>query len=1041
MYKAGDGARFTNWEGKVGMSKVGQIERKTQNRLVKFLQEKLGYNYLGNWEKQYNSNLVESEYLAFQASQGVSEDLAKKSFRELEKIASNAAVKLYQSNKDFYEKLRYGIKIAPELGEQNVTVWPIDWKNIEKNRFSFAQEVTVAGALGNKRPDIVVFINGIAITVIELKRSTVSIEKGILQHLDNQNEDFIESFFSTVQMLIAGNDTQGVKYGTVGTERNGYYYWNEDDARYENKLERGIKNLLSKERLVEIIYSFIAFSNGSKLICRSNQFHGVNALLDSAKKDESGIIWHSQGSGKSMTMVWGARAIREEIDNARVLVITDRDQLDEQIEGIFNGVKEPIVRTKSGADLFTKLADASIPVMCSLIQKFRGSNTDEEVDEADVEAFVEELKKAVKANVKPTGKFFVFIDEAHRTQSGSLHKYLKDLLPDAIFIGFTGTPIFKNEKTLSLRIFGKIIHAYKYNEAVRDEVVHDIAYEARDVDKVVSDQTKIDSYFEAKTKNLNDIAKTELKKKWASKQEVDSAKSRLGIIADDINLDMLTKPRLMTDRGNALLVASSIYEACIYFDLLNSPTSDLQGKVGLVTSYAPHANDLKGLGVVATQYKTYTKMISEALRCSVKEATNKTLEYIDLVKGQFVKEPARMKLLIVVDMLLTGFDAPSATYLYIDKPMKDHSLFQAVCRVNRIDPTGDDKTRGHIIDYRGLFAILKDSLIDYTVGAFANYDPDDLVGIFKPVGAEDKTELNDMIEATNKLLSPIQNPSNTEQILKYFVTPSSNAEDISAFEQLRVEYYKQVNAVVRAYSTLSGREIEAGYTEVEFKIVKDKIDHFVKIKDEISVASGDYIDLKLYEPDMRKLIDTYIRSNRSKVVADLSDRPLLELLATEGAKAIESLPEGIQENSKAVAETITNNIRRTVIEKSPTNPKYFEKMSHLLSEVVKQLAQDSADYEELLKRLIALSDEVINPKHSYPVEISRLGAGAGAIYDQVNQDVSVTELANKILMDAQDGWRTNGMKSRILRNELLDCFKDEVLVDQIIEVAKYYENY
>lgn len=1023
------------------MSIVGQIERETQNRLVKLLQDNLGYQYLGNWEKQLNSNLIEKDYLAFQTYQGVSEDLAKKSFRELERIASNGSVKLYQNNKEFYEKLRYGVKLSPELGEQNVTIWPIDWKNIENNRFSFAQEVTVEGALGNKRPDIVLYINGIAISVIELKRSTISIEEGILQHLDNQHQDFIEPFFSTVQLLIAGNDTQGVKYGTVGTERNGYYYWNEHDAESENKLDHGIKHLLSKERLIKIIYSFIAFSNGTKLICRSNQFNGVNKLLDAAKQNESGIIWHTQGSGKSMTMVWGARAIREEIDNARVLVITDRHQLDEQIEGIFHGVKEPIVRTKSGADLFDKLADASIPTMCSLIQKFRGTKVEGGVDETDTEAFVEDLKNAVKNNAQPTGKFFVFIDEAHRTQSGSLHKYLKELLQDAIFIGFTGTPIFKNEKTLSLKIFGKIIHAYKYDQAVRDEVVHDIAYEARNVDKVVSDQTKIDSYFEAKTKNLNDIAKNVLKKKWASKQEVDSAKSRLGIIADDINLDMLTKPRLMTDRGNALLVASSIYEACVYFELLNSSSSDLRGKVGLVTSYKPHANDLKGQGVVATQYKTYTKMISETIRCSEKEAVNKTDEYIELVKEQFVKEPARMKLLIVVDMLLTGFDAPSATYLYIDKPMKDHSLFQAVCRVNRIDPSGDDKTRGHIIDYRELFAILKNSLIDYTIGAFSNYDPDDLIGIFKPVGAEDKAELDDMIEATNKLLFPISDPSSTEQNLKYFVTGSTNPEEISAYERLRVEYYKQVNATVRAYSTLSGRECEAGYTDGEFKAVKDKINHFVKIKDEISVASGDYIELRLYEPDMRKLIDTYIKSNRSKVIADLGDRPLLEILATEGEKSIENFPEGIKENSKAVAETITNNVRRTIIEKSPTNPKYFEKISHLLNEVVKQLARDSADYEVLLKKLISLSEDVLNPKHSYPKEISILGAGAGAIYDQVNQDISVTESANKILMSAQDGWRTNGMKSRILRNELMEYFDDEAVVDKIIEVAKHYENY
>jgi type I restriction enzyme R subunit len=1023
------------------MSNVGQIERETQKRLVALLQEKLGFEYLGNWEKQYNTNLVKAEFLAFQETRGQSEELAMKSFHELEKIASNGSVKVYQSNKDFYEKLRYGVKISPELGDQNVTVWPIDWKNIENNRFSFAQEVTVEGARGNKRPDIVVYINGIAIAVIELKRSTVSIEEGILQHLDNQSEDFIESFFSTVQILIAGNDTQGVKYGTVGTERNGYYYWNEEDSEIANKLDRGIHQLLSKERLVKIIYSYISFNSGAKMICRSNQFHGVNALLASAKKAESGIIWHTQGSGKSMTMVWGARAIREEIDNSRILVITDRDQLDEQIEGIFMGVKENIVRTKSGADLFAKLGDSSVPMMCSLIQKFRGTNSRGEVDDEDIEAFVKELKGAVQSGVNPVGNFFVFIDEAHRTQSGSLHKYLKELLPNAIFIGFTGTPIFKNEKTLSLKIFGRIIHSYKYNEAVRDEVVHDIAYEARDVDKVVSDQEKIDSYFQAKTRNLNDIAKTELKKKWASKQEVDSAKSRLGIIADDVNLDMLTKPRLMTDRGNALLVASSIYEACIYYDLLNSLTSDLRGKVGLVTSYKPNAADLKGGGIAANQYKTYVKMISETLRCSEKDAVNKTDDYIDLVKDLFVKEPAQMKLIIVVDMLLTGFDAPSATYLYIDKPMKDHSLFQAVCRVNRIDTTGDDKTHGYIVDYRGLFSILKDSVIDYTVGAFANYDPDDLVGIFKPVGIEDKTELDDMVEATNKLLSPIADSSKTEEILKYFVTESINNDEVSSHERLRVEFYKQVNAVVRAYSALAGREIEAGYTDVEFNKVKNRIEHFVKIKDEIAVASGDYIDLKLYEPDMRKLIDTYIRSNRSRVIADLSDRPLLELLVAEGTKVIEALPEGIKENPKAVAETITNNIRRTVIEKSPTNPKYFEKMSHLLNEVVNALAADAADYELLLKRLIALSDQVINPNHDYPIEISRLGLSAGAIYDQVNHDIEVTEIANKILLDAQDGWRSNGMKSRILRNDLLEALNDEDLVDKIIEVAKHYENY
>ena len=1024
------------------MSKVGQRERKVQDRIVKFLQEEMGYEYLGNWEKQSNSNLLEDKYLAFQASQGVDPEMAKRSLDHLDKSANYGNGNLYQRNKDFYSALRYGIKLAPELGRQKETIWAINWEDIKSNHFAFAEEVTVEGKIANKRPDIVIYINGIAIGVIEFKRSTVSIEEGILQHLENQKEEFIENFFSTVQILIAGNDTQGVKYGTVRTPRNGYYYWNEEDKSIENRLDRAIKQLLSKDRLLEIVNSFISFANGFKIICRSNQFHGVRALLDSAKSDESGMIWHTQGSGKSMTMVWGAKKIRENIDNSRILILTDREQLDEQIEGIFLGVDEKISRATSGADLIQLLGDSSVSLVCSLIHKFgKSKNTEEEMNEEDLKKYVEDLKSKLLVSFKPAGKIFIFIDEAHRTQAGALHKYMKEIIPNAVIYGFTGTPIFKNSKTLSKKIFGRIIHSYKYDEAVKDEVVTDIAYEARDVDKVISDQTKIDTYFNAKTKNLNDIARTELKKKWASKQEVESAKQRLQIIVDDINLDMLTKPRLMTNRGNALLVASSIEEGCRYFQLLNSDSSGLKGKVGLVTSYIPTANDLKGVGNSEEKYRIYVEMIAEELRCSEQEAPNKTEDYISQVKDKFLKEPAQMKLLIVVDMLLTGFDAPSATYLYIDKKMKDHALFQAVCRVNRIDPTGDDKTRGFIIDYRSLFGVLKDSVIDYTKGGFENYDIEDIAGILKPIGPENRTELDDMVQATLRLLDPVKDIEKTEDVLNHFVGDTSDLEEISSFERLRTDFYKQVNSTVRTYSALSGREDEAGYSEEEFKAVKAKIQHFVKIKDEISVASGDYIDINLYEKDMRILIDTYIKSNRSRVVADLTNRPLLEFLASEGEKVIQDLPEGIRKNNKAVAETITNNIRRTIVEKSATNPKYFEKLSKQLEEVIKDLAKEAKDYEEFLKKLMAIGNQVANPTHDYPEVIASLGAGAGAIYDQTKGNIEISIKANSILMDAQEGWRTNPLKIRQVRNALLGSIGDADLVEVIIEVAKHNENY
>jgi type I restriction enzyme R subunit len=406
-----------------------------------------------------------------------------------------------------------------------------------------------------------------------------------------------------------------------------------------------------------------------------------------------------------------------------------------------------------------------------------------------------------------------------------------------------------------------------------------------------------------------------------------------------------------------------------------------------------------------------------------------------------VKEPAQMKLLIVVDMLLTGFDAPSATYLYIDKPMKDHSLFQAVCRVNRIDTSGEDKTHGYIVDYRSLFSMLKDSVIDYTKGAFENYDLNDLAGILKPIGPDNRSALDDLVEATNRLLLPIADSTKTEEILKYFVTESLDSELVATHERLRVEYYKQVSATIRAYSSLSGREDDAGYSEQEFAAVKIKIDHFVKIKDEVAVASGDYIDLQLYEPDMRKLIDTYIKSNRSRVVADLSNRPLLELLVSEGGKAIDGLPEGIKENPAAVAETVVNNIRRAIVEKAPTNPKYFDKLSALLAEVIKQSEDEAADYAQLLKTLLALADDVLAPKHDYPLEISRLGLSAGAIYDQLDHNIEMTQFADQVLMEAQDGWRHNQRKIREVRNALLVGVKDPVLVDRIIEVAKHYDNY
>ena len=271
----------------------------------------------------------------------------------LNKAAGDTSRGLYDRNKEVYQLLRYGVKVKTDVGENTETVWLIDWKNPGDNHFAIAEEVTVPAAEAKaygKRPDVVLYVNGIALGVLELKRSTVSVAQGIRQNLDNQKKDFIEHFFSTMQLVMAGNDTEGLRYGTIQTPEKYYLTWKED-ALVENPLDRALIQLCGKARFLELIHDFTVFDVGTKKLCRHNQYFGVRAAEDHVRRREGGIIWHTQGSGKSLTMVWLAKWIRENVKDARVLIITDRTELDEQIESVFKGVSEEIYRTKSGADL------------------------------------------------------------------------------------------------------------------------------------------------------------------------------------------------------------------------------------------------------------------------------------------------------------------------------------------------------------------------------------------------------------------------------------------------------------------------------------------------------------------------------------------------------------------------------------------------------------------------------------------------------------------------------------------------------------------
>lgn len=870
----------------------------------------------------------------------------------------------------------------------------------------------------------------------------LSISEGIRQNLDNQKHIFIKPFFSTIQYVMAGNDIEGIAYGAIETKEKYFMKWkevskeiNKNDlhllqltkpirkraAKYDYSLDKNIVELCNKERFIELLHDFIVYDRGIKKLCRHNQYFGVKAAQDHISRKEGGIIWHTQGSGKSLTMVWLTKWIREYNPNGRVLIITDREELDEQIEKVYKGVSENIYRTKSGKDLLNKLNDSSPWLMCSLIHKFGGK------EEGDVDAYLQELKSAIPTDFKAKGDIYVFVDECHRTQSGKLHEAMNNFLPDTLFIGFTGTPLLKNDKKTSFEIFGKFIHTYKFDEAVADKVVLDLRYEARDIEQNITSKAKVDEWFDLKTKGLTEFAKTELKQQWGTLKKVFSSKSRLEKIVMDMMMDMAKKERLQNGRGNAMLVSDSIYNACRYYELFKSAGLN---NCAIVTSFVPTHADIKGeeTGEGYTEklkrFEIYQKMLAEYFNELPDEAIKKVEQFEKEVKAKFVDEPAQMKLLIVVNKLLTGFDAPPATYLYIDKKMQDHGLFQAVCRVNRLD--GDDKDYGYIIDYMDLFDSLKTAFTDYTSGAFDAYEKADVDGLLKDRLQKGRERLDEALEAIKALCEPVEPPRDTMAHIRYFCGKNTgNPDDLKDTEPRRVSLYKLTIALIRAYANIADEMQKAGYTDKEAVQIKADIKHFENLRKEIQLASGDYIDLKQFEPAMRHLIDSYIGAEESRMLANFDDLSLVELLVEKGAEAVKDLPENIRHNKEAVAETIENNLRKAIIEKAPTNPMYYEKMSVLLDELIKMRKEETLEYEKYLKEIITASRKVMKPETASEYPPSMNTGAKRALYDNLgkNEDLA-KKLDDKIIKTKKDGWRDNIQKTKAVKYAIAEKLKE-----------------
>lgn len=842
--------------------------------------------------------------------------------RAIEDIDEPLTDGLVKTSEKIYDMLLLGRSYAENLGDGKILSFNlkyIDWDNFENNVFHVTEEFSVDNIdrSKNARPDIVLFINGIPFAVIECKAPTISADQAVEQTIRNQTDDYIPQLFKYVQIVMATNKNT-VKYATTGTPKKFWNVWREQDTEFLQKglnkcitdripteQDKNIISLFSKQRVKELIKYFILYDANVKKICRYQQYFALKEIIKTVTTYTDngnrcgGVIWHTQGSGKSLTMDMVSKYILMELSayNPRVIIVTDRKELDSQITATFSHTRLNPARATSGRHLVQLINEGKADVITTIINKF---NTAE--------------KNAVKIESKD---IFVLIDESHRTNYGQLATKMRTVFPNACYIGFTGTPLMKKEKN-TISKFGKLIHKYTIKDGVDDGAIVPLIYEGRFVDQKV-DEENIDLWFEQRTKRLTDAQKDDLARKWSSIRRLSSTDARIKRIALDI-YDHYTEGYKNTG-FKAMLATNYKRDAVRYLECFES-FGDLNCAVVISSP------DMRE-GIDDIDESTDNKVI-QFWNKMMKQYGDEN-KYEEAIKNKFCD--GEIDILIVCSKLLTGFDAPVCQVLYIDKELKEHGLLQAIARTNRI---AEGKDYGLIVDYRGLIEKLDDAMEMYSGAGLENFDSGDLKGVIVDV----ISAVGSLREAYSNLESVFRGISNKTDTEEYEVA--------LADEKIREKFYGCLSAFGRTLSVvLNSEKAYSAVPREELEKYKHSFVFYSKIRRSVKIRYFDAVDNAEYEPLMQNLLDTHLSVARLKQIT----APVDILNKTDLEHELEELG-----TARAKADAIVSRMTKSISEKYDENPAYYESFSKLIEDTLKSYREkiiSDAEYLNKMRQIIS----------------------------------------------------------------------------------------